>query len=271
MIDSHAHYDHSRFDCGRDNILQKMHEEGLEYCINPAIGYESNYDMMKKLDKYDWTYYAVGLHPNCVNQAVDDDDWHEQQLRELLSHKKVVAVGETGLDSSFIARRFLMDVSDEYRRLVVKRQIEWFHRLIGLSIEADLPLILHVRGLHKKCLEILDEYKGQNLRGVIHCYNYDTETAWEYINRGFKLGIGGMVTRESKCGKLRDCVRDISMEHILLETDSPFLIPQDVAGKRNSSANIPVIAKTVADLKGMSVEEVIMVSDENIKKMFKIG
>ena len=262
MYDSHVHYDHKRFDCGRRELLNKMHAEGLDYCINPAIGFESNEGMTKTLDGYDWIYYAMGFHPNCIEESDENDEFYEAEIRRLARHKKVVAIGEAGLDY----HRFNFGDDLSYVARIKERQKVWFRKLIRISIDMNLPLILHVREAYEDGLEILDEFPEEK-RGVIHCFASNTAVAKEYIKRGFLLGIGGKVTHESET-ELRECVRELPLKYMLLETDSPYVMPTGGEGKENTSKNMGMIIREIARIKGLGEEEVISATEKNAKQSF---
>ena len=193
MYDSHVHYDHKSFDCGRDELLNKMHAEGLEVCINPAIGFETNEGMIKALTDYDWIYYSMGLHPNCIEESDENDSFYKTEIRRFARHPKVVAIGEAGLDY----HRFKPEDDPEQVARIVERQRVWFRKLIKISMDMKLPLILHVRDAYEDGLKILDEFPEEK-RGVIHCFASNTTVAKEYIKREFLLGIGGKVTHEEE-------------------------------------------------------------------------
>ena len=259
MYDSHVHYDHKRFDCGRRELLNKMHAEGLSYCINAAIGFETNADMIRALDRYDWIYYAMGLHPNCIEESDENDSFYEAEIRRLAAHPKVVAIGEAGLDY----HRFNLEDDPEHVARIIERQKVWFRKLIRISIDMNLLLILHVRNAYEDGLKILDEFSKEK-GGVIHCFASNTAVAKEYIKRGFLLGIGGKVTHEEEV-ELRECVRELPLEYMLLETDSPYVMPAGGEGKRNTSENLGLIVKEIARIKGISEEEVVRVTEGNLR------
>lgn len=275
FIDTHTHMDHKRFDSERNSILQLTKECGITKLINPAIDYESNYSMRSKLDSYDWIYYGVGLHPNCVGtEAANDEEW-ERGLKLLATtdNERVVAVGETGLD--FHRLRFDTDDFDEEGVIKIKRQYKWFRNQLDLSANRELPLILHIRDAHKEAIMILKEYEDKllsDVKGVVHCFTGNYEDALEYINMGYMIGIGGVLTY-SQNEELRKIVKRIPLESIVLETDSPYVMPERTPafkGKRNMPNTIPYIAGIVAELKGISVEEVEQVTTENAKRLFKL-
>ena len=263
MFDSHAHYDHKRFDFGREELLEKMHEEGLEYCLNAAIGFESNEKMMKLLGKYPWVFFAVGIHPNAVEEDEENDEIYQEKLNLLTEHKQVRAIGETGLDY------YRLEQVENIEQMKA-RQKKWFQISLKLAKEKNLPVVLHIRGdADKDALKILDTYGYEGMQGVVHCFTGGYDLAMEYIKRGFLIGIGGMITRD-EMEELREAVKKLPMEKILLETDSPYVRPQGMAGKRNTSESLRVIVKKIAELTSMSESEIEKVTDENSKNMFKV-
>lgn len=299
FIDTHSHMDHKRFDSGRKSVLQIAKDCGIGTIINPAIDYESNYSMRNKLDDYDWIYYGVGIHPNCVGtEDVNDADWEAGLLKLAdIDNKKVVAIGETGLDFHRLTRNELGEL-DEEGVINIGRQYKWFREQLKLSSMTGLPLILHIRNAseerirelksiddskklehidaHKEAISILKEFQENllpDIKGVVHCFaSDDYEDAIAYINMGYMLGIGGAVTFSQNEG-LKKIVKKVPMESIVLETDSPFMLPEgntDFAGKRNMPITIPYIAGIVAELKGITVEEVENITTENARKLFRL-
>lgn len=267
MFDSHVHYDHKRFDNGRDELLQKMHENGLEFCLNAAIGFDSNERMMKLFEKYPWIYFAVGIHPNAVEAGKENDERYSKQLSEWMKMERVKAIGETGLDYYRLEQAAENDATFDLGN-GKERQKEWFRKLLSMAKESGLPLILHVRGdVHEEVFHILDECKFEGMRGVIHCFHGSFELANEYLKRGFLIGIGGMITRQGM-DEFREAVKKIPLEQILLETDSPFVRPEGMEGKRNTSESLSVIAEEIARIKGEDIVYVKKVIFQNTKKMF---
>ncbi len=265
-IDSHAHYDLKCFNKDRHELLTKMHESGLEYIINPAIGYDSNNHMMEKLALYDWIYYAIGIHPNTV--GIDDsvDEKWMEHLTELANHKKVVAIGETGLDYHRLTSDETGCLDWDFTKKI-HRQKQWFHRLIKLALSTDLPLILHIRDAHADAFEIMQQYEfpSENA-GVVHCFCGDPDIAARYIDMGFYLGIGGRITQDEP--EIKAAVRNVPLSSIVLETDAPYVMPEGATGKRNTSDNIPMIAEAISRIKNISVEEVFYITNNNSKKLF---
>lgn len=270
-IDSHAHYDMKVFNRDRGELLSRLQNNGIEVVINAATKYESNFTMQEKLDAYDWVYYSAGIHPNHVGVADNMDAIWEKGLQSVCANKnKIVAVGETGLDFYRLNRNETGEL-DEESVLKVKRQYKWFRKQIELAICKELPLILHVRDAHQEAIDIIKEYVEDLPRqnaGVIHCFNGDLESALKYIDMGFYLGIGGLVT-DIENQTLRNVVEKIPLSSIVLETDAPYVTPADVEEKRNSSLNIPIIAKEIAEIIGVSVEIVERTTTNNAKELFK--
>lgn len=273
-FDTHVHYDHKRFDCGRHDLISQMHENGLKYAVNAAISYETNEAMKKELSKYEWIYFAHGIHPRTVTMSDENDDEYEACLREMLKNNRVVAVGETGLDYHNLEQITTAEnaVTEDWvieEDLVKTRQKLWFHKSIRLAMQAKLPLILHIRDSHEDALEILEQYSFSDRAGVVHCFTGDYDFARRYVDMGFVIGIGGKVTYEQE-QELREAVKSLPLNKIVLETDSPFVLPAGAAGSRNNSNNLMLVAKEIAKIKNISLNEVLSVTMENGKKLFGI-
>lgn len=267
MFDSHVHYDHKRFDCGREELLEQMHENGLEYCLNAAIGFASNESMIKLLGKYAWVFFAVGIHPNAVEISDENDQKYLEQLHKLAELEPVKAIGETGLDYYRFQQIADADLGTTIEELK-ERQKKWFCLSLELAKAHQLPLVLHVRGdAHQDALEILDKYGYEGMTGVLHCFSEDYDTAKEYLKRGFFLGIGGMITRAEMEG-VRETVKNVPLEKLLLETDSPFVRPEGMTGKRNTSESLHIIAEKMGEIKGVSKEKIIDATRENAMRLF---
>ena len=252
IFDSHAHYDSEQFNEDRDELLQSMPENGVGTIVNSGANWNSVTEVVELARKYPHVYAAVGMHPDEVG------DLNEERFEYLKAqcHKdKVVAVGEIGLDYYW----------DNESHDVQKK---WFIKQLDLARELDLPVIIHSRDAAADTLEIMKEH-GKGLRGVIHCFSYSIELAREYVKMGFHIGIGGVVTFKNG-KKLKEIAQEIPLDHILLETDCPYLAPVPFRGKRNSSIYISYIAEEIANLKGISYEEVVAQTEKNGKKLFGI-
>ena len=252
IFESHAHYDDEQFKEDREALLNSMQENGIGTIINVGATFQSCKEVVQLAQKYPFIYAAVGVHPDEVG-ILDEEKF--AYLKTQCQKEKVVAVGEIGLDYYW---------DNEAHEI----QKKWFQRQLELARELDLPVIIHSRDAAADTLEMMQQY-AKGLRGVIHCFSYSKEMAKEYVKMGFYIGVGGVVTfKNSK--KLKEIVTELPLEKILLETDSPYLAPAPNRGKRNSSLNIPYIAQEIADLKGISYEEVVACTEKNGRDLFRI-
>lgn len=253
IFDTHAHYDDEQFDKDRDELLASMQACGVEAVTNIGASLATSQNTIELTKKYPFVYGAIGVHPNEVDELNEDGiAW----LKENSALPKIVAVGEIGLDYYW----------DEPGREVQKK---WFLRQLELAREVKLPVVIHSRDAAKDTLDIMKSFHAENLGGVIHCFSYTKEMAREYLNMGFYLGIGGVVTFKN-AKKLKEVVEYMPMEQMVLETDCPYLSPVPNRGKRNSSLNLPYVVEEVARLKGISVDEVIEITNRNAKTMYRL-
>lgn len=250
IFDSHAHYDADQFDEDRDELLNSMQEKGIGTILNVGADWDSVTEVVELAQKYPHVYAAVGLHPDEVG-VLDEEKF--AYLREQCKKEKVVAVGEIGLDYYW----------DNESHDVQKK---WFVRQLNLAREFNLPVIIHSRDAAEDTLKIMKEH-AQGLRGVIHCFSYSKELAREYVKMGFHIGIGGVVTFKNG-KKLKEIAEETPLEKILLETDCPYLAPVPYRGKRNSSLYIPYIAQEIAEIRGITYEEVVGQTEQNAKELF---
>ena len=253
IFDSHAHYDSSQFDEDRAELLNSMQENGVGMIVNVCADWDSVTEVVDLVQSYPFMYAAVGMHPDEVG---DLDEERFEFLRAQCQKEKVVAVGEIGLDYYW----------DNESHDIQKK---WFVRQLDLARELGLPVIIHSRDAAEDTLKIMKEH-AQGLRGVIHCFSYSKEVAGEYVKMGFHIGIGGVVTFKNG-KKLKEVAEIVPLERILLETDCPYLAPEPYRGKRNSSLYIPHIAQAIADIKGISYEEVVAQTERNAKMLFRIS
>ena len=252
IFDSHAHYDSSQFQEDREELLNSMQENGVGTILNSGASWKSVTEVVELAEKYPFLYAAVGIHPDEVG---DLNEERFEFLKKQCQHEKVVAVGEIGLDYYW----------DNESHEVQKK---WFVKQLELARELDLPVIIHSRDAAEDTLNIMREH-GKGLRGVIHCFSYSKELAEEYIKMGFHIGIGGVVTFKNG-KKLKEIAASIPLGRILLETDCPYLAPEPHRGKRNSSLYVPHIAQEIADLRGITYEEVVAQTEKNAKELFHI-
>ena len=254
IFDSHAHYDDEAFDADREELLAQCQAQGIEYIVNVSASLASVKTTLELTRKHPFIYAAVGVHPDEVGELTEENfAWLKEQCQD----PKTVAVGETGLDYYW----------DKENHEVQKY---WFRRQLELAEELELPIIVHSR---EACADTLEEIKRahtERLRGVIHCFSYSPETAREYLSMGYYIGIGGVATFKN-AKKLKEVVKMLPLERMLLETDCPYLAPVPYRGKRNSSLNLPYVAQAVAELKGVEAEEVIRITNENARKLYFQG
>lgn len=257
MIDTHVHYTHKRFDNGRDEIVKGLRGKKIEAVIEPAISFESNRIFIEYAKKirpfYDTFYLAVGIHPKCVGEP---DLGRLHQLKDFALEDGVVAIGETGLDYH----------QEEYN---ADFQKWWFCRQMELAGELKLPLIIHSRLADEDTVELMRTYKDFLRGGVIHCFSGNIRQAMAYIEMGFYLGIGGMITYGRE--ELNNAVKQVPLSKIVLETDCPFLTPFPAkSDSRNDSSYLPMIVRKIAEIKETFTEEIEQVTTENAKKLFRI-
>ncbi len=249
IIDSHAHYNDRRFDGLSDELLLKQRELGVKKIINCGCDFESIDACLELGRRFDFCYTAVGFHP----ESLPDDDIDLAKLKEKALMPKVCAVGEIGLDYY-------------WRQDNKEAQKKAFISQLELAKELGLPVIMHDREAHGDSLEIIKAHKP---RGVLHCFSGSREMAEETVKLGLYIGIGGVLTfKNSK--KLREVAEAVPLEKILLETDAPYLAPEPFRGKLNHSALIIYVATTLAEIKGLSVEEVINITTENSERLFNL-
>lgn len=255
IFESHAHYDDEAFDNDREQLLASLKEHGIGYVINVAASIDSVRTTQELMKKWDFIYGALGVHPSETEELNEENfAWLKAQLKT----PKTVAVGEIGLD-------YYWDKEDTVR----KRQKEWFARQLVLAKEADLPVIIHSRDAAKDTWDVMSAEHAWEQKGVVHCFSYTKETARDFLKWDYYFGIGGVVTFKN-AKKLKEAVDYIPMERILLETDSPYLSPVPYRGKRNSSLNLPYVVQEIAQIKGISEEQVMEITCRNAKELFKI-
>jgi TatD DNase family protein len=255
LIDSHAHIQGKEYDGEVETVIQRARELGIESII--AVGgagdMSSNTDAIVLADSFPNVYATVGMHPH---DAKDVTDEQLGQLKELTSHPRVVAVGETGLDYYYNH-----SPSDVQRRV--------FNQFIRMARETGLPIVVHERDAAQEAAELLCAEDAGKLSGVIHCFTGNYEAACSYLDLGFYLSFTGIITFKN-AGALRDVVRKVPLERMLVETDSPYLTPVPHRGKRNEPAYVRFVAETIASVKGISLEEVARVTTTNGRTLFKI-
>lgn len=254
IFETHAHYDDEAFDKDRDELIESLKPAGIGHVVNSGAGLESSRASLELAEKYPFFYAAVGVHPSETGELTEENfGW----LREACKNPKVVAIGEIGLDYYW----------DTPERNIQK---EWFLRQMELAKEVSLPAIIHSRDAAEDTLKMIQGSNLKSVGGIIHCFSYTKEMAREYINMGFFLGIGGVITFKN-AKKLKEVVEYAPIESIVLETDSPYLAPEPNRGQRNSSLNLTYVAQKIAEIKGLDYETVLAVTEQNARKVYRIG
>ena len=253
IFETHAHYDDRAFDKDRVDLLKSLPENGIGADANAGSSLSSIETIRELTKQYSYVYGAVGIHP------CDTGDLTEERfawLKKQCADEKIVAVGEIGLDYHW---------NDPHPEI----QKTWFVRQLLMAQEVHLPVIIHSREAANDTLTIMRENHAERSGGVIHCFSYSVEMAAEFLKMDYYFGIGGVVTFEN-AKKLKEAVRYIPTERILLETDSPYLAPAPYRGKRNSSLYLPYIAEEIGRIKGMTAAEVIRCTEENAVRLFGV-
>ena len=253
LFDTHAHYDDARFDRDRDELLTSMPGKNVGLIVNPGCDVATSRMAVEMARKYQFLYAAVGIHPeNCG----DFDPAMIDTLRTLAGEKKVVAIGEIGLDYYWAE-----NPPKELQQEVLRRQL-------ALAEELSLPVIIHDRDAHADTLAIVREFP--HVKGVFHCFAGSVEMARELLDRGWYLGFDGPVTYKN-ARKTVEVAEMVPLDRILIETDAPYLSPVPMRGKRNDSRNVAYIAEKLAQIKGMTPEEMADLTLANGKKLFGIN
>ena len=254
IFDTHAHYDDEAFDEDREELLKSLPERGIAKVVNVGASLSSCKRTIELMNRYEYIYGAIGIHPNETGELTEESfEWLRQQCQS----EKCVAVGEIGLDYYW----------DEPEREVQK---EWFVRQLNLARDIKKPVVIHSRDAAKDTVDIMTAENAKEIGGVIHCYSYTKETAKIFLDMGFFIGIGGVLTFKN-AKKLKEAVEYIPLERIVLETDCPYLAPEPNRGKRNSSLNIPYVISALAKLKGADEETVRQAAWENAHELYRIS
>ena len=251
-FDTHAHLDDKAFDEDREAVIKRIREIGVELVLDPGCDVKSSRRASEMAATWDEIYFAAGIHPE---ELTDYTEAGLEQVFSLTNRPKCAAVGEIGLDYYW---------DDTHK----EEQKQLFHAQLSFARERELPVIIHDREAHGDCLAIVKQYPG--IRGVFHCYSGSAEMAEELLRMGWYLGFDGPITYKNARKALE--VLDICpLDRILIETDSPYLAPVPVRGRRNDSGNLPYICAKIAEVKGMAAEEIASLTLENGRKLFQIG
>lgn len=253
IFDTHAHYDDEQFDEDRRELLLSMKENGIGNIVNVGANMASSLESLKLANEYDFIYASVGVHPS---DSAELDEEKIISLRKMSEDSKCVAIGEIGLDY------YWPDPDHDTQK-------RWFREQIKLAREVDLPVIIHSREAALDTVTILKEENAAEVGGVIHCFSYSKEVAIECVKMGFFIGIGGVLTFKN-ARKLIETAMALPMDRILLETDCPYLAPVPYRGKRNSSLYLKYVVEKLSEIKGISPEEIIDITEQNARRMYRL-
>jgi len=253
LIDTHTHLYLPEFDTDRDEVINRAINNGISKMLLPNIDIQSVDPMLSLVNRYPGICYPmIGLHPTSVRE---DYVSQLEKLEKIYTANRFVAIGEIGIDLY-------------WDKTFLKEQMITLRRQISFAVQNELPVVIHSRDAFPEVFSVLDEFKDVELKGVFHAFTGNINDAWKAIDSGFKLGIGGIVTfRNSGLDKI---VKEIGPEHLILETDSPYLTPAPFRGKRNESSYVSIINKKLAEIFGKSEEETAMVTYSNSVKLFNL-
>lgn len=253
IFDTHAHYDDSAFDEDREALLRQLQKEGVGLVTDISADLASVKEVLKLSETYDFIYATVGIHPSDIGELTEEDIlW----LEEMAGRDKVVAIGEIGLDY-------------HYENVVREQQKKWFVRQLELARKVKLPVVIHSRDAAQDTWDIMKAEHCEEIGGVVHCFSYGWDMAKQYLDMGFYLGIGGVVTFKN-AKKLKEVVQRAPLEQLVLETDAPYLAPEPYRGKRNASHYLKYVVEGIAALRGITPEEVISATWENGKRLYRL-
>jgi TatD DNase family protein len=253
LFDSHAHYDDEKFSQDRFDIIKKAHESGVSYILNASSDIASSVESIALAREFDFVYAAVGVHPHHAREINDNTI---VTLADLAGNKNVVAIGEIGLDYYY----------DSSPREIQKY---WFAKQINLARALKLPVIVHDRDAHEDSLNIIRNENANEVGGVFHCYSGSIEMARELLKNNFSISIGGAITFKN-AKTIIGVAAYIPNDRLLIETDCPYMTPEPHRGKRNDSSFIRLVAEKIAEIKGMSLEEIALLTTNNAKRLFNI-
>ncbi|GIN64496.1 hydrolase TatD [Robertmurraya siralis] len=253
LFDTHAHLNAEQFDEDLEEVITRAQENGVENMVIVGFDRPTITRAMELVEKYDFMYASVGWHPV---DAIDMNDEDLAWIEELSSHPKVVAIGEMGLDYYW----------DKSPREIQK---EVFRKQIQLAKKVNLPIVIHNREATADIVEILKEEGASEVGGIMHCFSGSVEVAQECLNMNFYISLGGPVTFKN-ARKPKEVAEAVPLEKLLIETDCPYLAPHPYRGKRNEPGYVKLVAEQIAELKGISYEEVARITTANAKKLFAI-
>lgn len=255
IFDAHAHYDDEKFDTDRDSVMAQLIHNGVCAVVNNGVDLETSQKAIEFAEKYPHFFAAVGIHPESVpNIPVEKLDSHLLNIEGMLSHKKVVAIGETGLD-------YYWDIPKEEQKVIFEKQLQ-------LSNDTRMPIIIHDRDAHKDTLELLKKYRPY---GLLHCYSGSVEMLKELFSIGnMYISLGGVVTFKNARVPV-EVAKEVPLNKLLLETDAPYMAPVPNRGKRCDSSMIIYTAQRIAEIRGMSTDDILKITKENACEFYGIN
>ena len=251
LFDTHAHMNDPAFDEDRKEMILGLKDKGVDFVMNVGCCLESSGDCIKLAEEYPFVYASVGSHPDSADEVNEEVI---EKYRQMAKHPKVMAIGEIGLD---------------YYYETIPREVQQkaFRMQMALAKELDMPVIVHERNAHDDGMRIVKEFKG--VTGVFHCYSGSAEMARQLVDMGWYIGFTGVLTFKN-ARKAVETAERIPLERIVLETDCPFMAPEPHRGKRNDPGYLPYMAQRLADIRGIPAEDVIRITTENAKKLYRI-
>jgi TatD DNase family protein len=253
LIDTHCHIYSAEFNADRKAMLARAENEGITKILMPAIDTSTHDEMFKVENEFPGKCISMmGVHPSSVKENYLEE---LQVVEQNFLKRPFAAIGETGLD-------FYWDLS------FTKEQYQAFQRQIDWALEYNIPVVIHSRNSMDECIEVINKNQTGNLKGVFHCFSGSIEQAKKIIDLNFYLGIGGVLT--FKKSGLDAVVEQIDLRHIVLETDAPYLAPVPFRGKRNECVYIKYTAQKLADIKGLSIDEIAAITTANAEKLFSL-
>jgi len=252
LVDTHAHLQWTSFDKDREKVMIRAREAHVNRIVNVGFDVDGSVEGVKLAEQHEGLYAAVGIHPH---NAIQLDQKVLNKLRELSENPKVVAIGEIGLD-------YYRDLSPR------EAQKKAFEAQLFLAEELELPVVIHDREAYRDVLEIISRFKGK-IKGIMHCFSGSKDMAEQCIKLGFLVSFAGNVTYPN-AHNLHQIAEWIDLRKALLETDSPWLPPQEMRGKRNEPSFLPLTAKKIANLKGICLDELAETTTKNAEAIFKL-
>ena len=251
LFDTHAHLNDPAFDEDRAQLLETFKDAGVGLVLNAGCSLESSHDCIALAEAYPWIYCSVGTHPDTADEVNEEV---LEAYRQMCKHPKVKAIGEIGLDY------YYETIPREIQKQAFRMQME-------LAQELDMPVIIHEREAHDDGMRIIKEFP--TVKGVFHCYSGSAEMAKELVKRGWYIGFTGVLTFKN-ARKAVEVAASIPLERIVIETDCPYMAPEPFRGKRNDPGKIYRMAEKLAEIRGLSVEEIQRITMENGKRLYRI-